>query len=55
MINLTLVYGIIIELLQNYAPGRSFEFNEILADGAGAGFGIIIWIVKDNFRFQIKK
>jgi VanZ family protein len=52
---ISLLYGIILEFLQNYVPGRSFEFTDIIADGTGAGLGIIIWIVKDNISFLVKK
>jgi VanZ family protein len=52
---ISLAYGIVIEILQNYAPGRSSEFNDVIADGAGAGLGIIIWRMKNRIKIPGKK
>lgn len=48
---LCLLYGVIMELVQHYLiPFRSFELADILADGAGSVFGLILagkkWIKK---------
>lgn len=36
-------YGIIIELIQAFLPGRSFELADILANFAGTGLGFILF------------
>ncbi len=42
---LLLLYGLVTELIQRYIPGRSSSFGDLLADGAGIGFGVGIALV----------
>ncbi len=37
-----LTFGIFIEIIQYFIPYRSFELFDIIADGIGLGFGILL-------------
>ncbi len=37
-----LLYGIFIEISQLFVPGRSCEFLDVVADGIGISFGVLV-------------
>ena len=39
---LLMLYGISIEIIQHYVPGRTFSFLDMLADGSGL---LVYWLV----------
>lgn len=43
-----ILYGILIELIQNLIPGRSFEFADVIANSLGCltGYGIFFLVYK---------
>ncbi len=45
---ISLAYGLLIEILQKYVPGRDFEVADIIAGGAGTLTGLFFIIVKKN-------
>jgi VanZ family protein len=47
-LGLALIYGVVIEVLQIFVPGRGFEWFDVLANamGIGLGYGIFYFIYK---------
>ena len=44
-------YGVLIEVLQSFVPGRQAEFADVLADGVGIGVGVLVaWTTERNSR-----
>ena len=48
------IYGIIIEIIQNFVPSRNFDFLDILANGIGIFIGIFIHFFFQNL-LRLKK
>lgn len=49
----TIVYGVLIEYAQSYIPGRSIEFNDMLANGLGSILGVLGYLfLKKNKYFS---
>ena len=48
---ITIVYGGLIEYTQSFIPGRSLEFNDMLANGLGSMIGVFAYsfLKKNNF------
>ena len=44
-----IAYGLIIEIIQYYIPGRSFELADLLADSAGCFLGLGLFFVVYKF------
>lgn len=50
---LLLCYGLAIELLQNFIPGRGASFGDVIADGIGAALGIRMGLsIVDKLKAQ---
>lgn len=48
---ITIIYGGLIEYAQSFIPGRSIEFNDMLANGFGSAIGVFVhsFLKKNNF------
>jgi len=48
---ITIMYGGLIEYAQSFIPGRSIEFNDMLANGFGSAIGVFVYLFlkKNNF------
>lgn len=45
----SILYGIMIEIMQNYIPDRSFEVNDLIANTLGCGLGVFLFYVIYRF------
>lgn len=41
----SLILGILIEIFQQYVPGRSFSYADMLANSIGVGIGYLIFVL----------
>jgi len=47
----TVLYGGLIEYAQSFIPGRSIEFNDMLANGLGSMLGVITYFFLKKNKF----
>lgn len=44
-IGFSIIYGVILELLQSFSPGRFIEYADIFANSIGCALGYVIYLV----------
>lgn len=54
-LTICLVYGIILEGLQQYVPGRMADIYDLLANFTGALFGVIVFMIFIKNKLAIPK
>ncbi len=48
---ITIMYGGLIEYAQSFIPGRSIEFNDMLANGFGSMIGLFVYLFLKKNKF----
>lgn len=48
---ISVVYGALIEYAQSFIPGRSIEFNDMLANGFGCVLGVVGFVLLKKSKF----
>ncbi len=54
-LTISIVYSAGLEFLQNFSPGRSTDLYDLIANVAGAIFGVLVFYIFNKNKFAIYK